>query len=85
MATIVQHRQSGERWVLIGTGFGMFETARPHWVWGDASPVKEGGQVAMVAVANSDGIVGWFPSEQLQVIEVDGKPPRQWIEGSPYR
>ena len=75
MATIVKHIESGDKYILLGTGFGAYKATRPSLFFGNWAPAEEGGQVTMVAVCNAEGQIGWIHSDELEVIEVDGTSP----------
>ena len=79
MATIVMHRDSGARYVLLGTGFGAFKASRPSVFFGNLLPTDESGELTMVAVCDSKGNIGWIHSEELIVVEVDGKAPAEMV------
>ena len=79
MATTVRHIESGEKYVLLGTGFGAFKATRPSLFFGNWAPAEEAGQVTMVAVCNNQGQIGWVHSDELQVVEVDGKSPTELL------
>jgi hypothetical protein len=79
MAVIVKHIESGEKFILLGTGFGAFKATRPSLFFGNLAPTEEAGQVTMVAVCNSQGQIGWIHSDELQVVEVDGKAPAELL------
>ncbi len=77
MAVIVKHIESGEKYILLGTGFGAFKATRPSLFFGNLAPTEETGQVTMVAVCNSQGQIGWMHSDELQVVQVDAKSPSE--------
>lgn len=35
MAVIVKHRETGERYVLVGTGFAAYKPTKPNWFFGN--------------------------------------------------
>jgi hypothetical protein len=74
MAVIVADKGSAERFVLLGTGYGAFESSRPDLFFGNLMPNEKSGSISVVAVCNADGEIGWVPPESVEVIEVDGKP-----------
>ena len=76
MATIVRHRKSGQRFVLLGSGFGAFQSKKPNWLPGGVMADTEEGQYAMVCVCDSYGEIGWVESSQMVVESVDGQPVR---------
>ena len=41
MAVIVKHIESGERYILLGTGFGAYKATRPSLFFGNWSPQKK--------------------------------------------
>ena len=79
MATIVMHKASGTKYVLLGTGFGAFKASRPSVFFGNLLPDEESGELTMVAVCDSKGNIGWIHSEELIVVEVDGKAPGEMV------
>lgn len=88
MATIVLHKPTGECFVLIGTGFGAYSSSSPSFFGGNLFPNKEYGEVECAAVSDAAGTIRWLPTEELQVLEVDGKSPEEWLQAlrnKPYR
>jgi len=85
MATIVVQRSTGRRYVLVGTGYGMAETATPGVFWGNWAPDVKRSEMSLVAVCDADGSIGWYRLEEIQVVEIDGKPPQHWLSGEPFR
>ena len=79
MATIVEHTQTGERFILAGTGYGAFQSTRPSLFFGNWVPSEDSGDVAVVAVCNREGLIGWIDSTELLVVEVDGKSPQELL------
>ncbi len=79
MAVIVRNRKTRARYVLIGTGFGAFRATAPHWFMGNMSPETKEGELALVAVCDLDGRVGWLDSDDIEVISVDGKSPGELL------
>ena len=79
MAVIAEHIQSGKKFVLLGTGFGAFKATRPSLFFGNLAPSEESGQVTMVAVSNNRGQIGWVHSEELRIVEIDGKAPAELV------
>ena len=89
MAVIVRHEdKENERYVLLGTGFGMFKTTR-RFTLGDifTKDVKEGvrdvvqgseneGECSLAALCGIDGRILWADTSKLTVISVDGQSPQ---------
>jgi len=79
MATIATHRESGARYVLLGTGIRTFTPSAPL---ADAARRKQGGieapravPITMVAVCDAEGAIVWYRSEELLIVEIDGQTP----------
>ena len=80
MATIVIHTPTGRRYVLIGAGFGAFQSKKPNWLLGDLMADTTEGQLAMTCVCDKSGDLRWVESAQLTVISVDGVSPTELLE-----
>jgi hypothetical protein len=76
VATIVKHTKTGEQLVLLGAGFGAYQSKKPHAFFGDCVADTESGAHEMVCVCNSPGLIGWIYSDQVNVVSVDGSPVR---------
>ena len=75
MTAIVEEKKTGEQFILLGTGFGAYQSMHKGVMFGDLIPDIDKGQFAMVCVSNSEGKIGWFKSTEVKVISVDGKSP----------
>ena len=75
MAVIVKHRETGERYVLVGTGFGAYKATKPNWFFGNLMADEQSGELSVVAVCNAEGGIGWFQSNELLVVSIDGEAP----------
>ena len=73
MATVVRH-VNGVRYVLLGTGFGAFQSKKPNWFLGDLMADTSEGQCSMACICDATGTIYWVDSSQLFVESVDGKP-----------
>ncbi|MDF2959710.1 MAG: hypothetical protein K0S39_1445 [Paenibacillus sp.] len=73
MATIVLHKPTRKRYVLIGTGFGAYKAMMPSILGGSLFPREESQEIPVAAVSDSLGNITWLYTEELQVVEVDGK------------
>ena len=80
MAVIVLHRETGLRFVLIGTGYGMYKSSMPGVV-GHLTPIEDRGEKGLVAVCDSKGTIHWCDSQDLRVVSVDGKTPTELLQG----
>ena len=79
MATIVQHQKSGKKYVLLGSGFGAFQSKKPNWFLGDFLADVSEGQFAMICVADADNRIGWLESSEVIVLSVDGTSVRDLL------
>lgn len=88
MAVIVQHKQTGQKYFLVGSGFGMYKSARPNRLLGDIMPKSEEGSAALLAVCDAAGEIHWVDSSEFRVYEIDGirmSPLRQAEAARPDR
>lgn len=77
MATIVQSQRNGEKYILLGAGYGAFKSSVPGAFFGNLSPDEHEGQFDMVAISDPEGTIHWVESQELTVVEVDGVTPSQ--------
>ena len=70
MATIVEHIESKKRYILLGGGLGVYQSA-PNLA------IKETGVEKYICVSNSIGGIQWLQSREVIVISIDGKSPDQ--------
>ena len=77
MATIVRHVRTGAKHVLLGTGFGAFQSKKPNWLMGDLMADTSEGQYTMVCVCDKSGRIGWLDSSEVVVESVDGQDVRE--------
>ena len=80
MATVLTHMPTGNRYVLLGTGFGVFQSERPDWLLGSWSSHTSAGQHTLVCVCDAEGAVGWLPSSDILVESVDGVSPGEALK-----
>ena len=80
MAIIVRHKETRKDYVLLGGGFGVYKAKSPSPLFGNLVPLQEEGESPMVCVCNPKGHIGWFYSDELLVISVDGHPVSDIIQ-----
>jgi hypothetical protein len=78
MATIVEHQESGKRYILMGTGFSIYKSSRSSPPW-NLTAIEEEDHYHLVAVCDRKGKIKWFYSEDLVVVEVDGGKPSDLV------
>ncbi|GMQ57214.1 hypothetical protein AN1V17_16090 [Vallitalea sediminicola] len=72
MGVIVRDKITHKKYVLLGSGFGVYKAVRPSFFGGNLIPHEEEGTIATIAVCDSKGDIIWINSNNLQVVEVDG-------------
>ena len=80
MAIIVRHKETQKDYVLLGGGFGAYQSKKPSPILGNLGSVTEQGEYPMVCVCNPKGHIGWFYSDELLVISVDGYPVSEVVQ-----
>lgn len=73
MAIIVEHARTGEHYILLGSGFGAYQSLKSTHTFGDIIPEVDKGKYAMLCVSDRKGTVGWLDSTEVKVVSVDGK------------
>ena len=82
MAVIVTLEDSKERYVLLGTGYGSYKALKPNWFWGNLVADKDEDSYPVAALADRWGKVGWTTTENLSVVSIDGRTPREILDDS---
>ncbi|MGD9676910.1 MAG: hypothetical protein AB7V16_00900 [Vulcanibacillus sp.] len=72
MVTVVIHTESNKRYILVGTGYGTYVKTDPSTPFGFLLPYEETGEIPVAALCDSDGLISWFPTNELRVIQADG-------------
>ena len=80
MATIVKLNNSDSHAILIGVGYGQFESSRPNAFFGNLIPSERSGKSEMAALSTATGDILWYPSEDLTIVSIDGKPPADHLQ-----
>ena len=76
MATIVRLSEDDRRFLLVGTGYGTFESAKPHWLIGDIGYERRSQELSLVCICDASGKLYWADSDDITVESVDGVSPR---------
>lgn len=82
MAVIVQHKEAGSKYILLGAGFGAYKASRPGAFLGNLAPVTDSGEIRVVLVSDAAGSLEWIASDMLGVLSVDGEAPGNLLDGS---
>ena len=79
MATIVVHNSTGKKYILVGSGFGAFQSKKPNWLLGDLLADTTEGQHSMSCVCEKNGDLRWVESTYLTVVSIDGESPESLL------
>jgi len=66
MPVYVEHKESGDFFLLIGTGYGSFQSDT------EGIFTLKKGTFQMVSLCDKNGNIGWIRSDKIRVINVDG-------------
>ena len=80
MATIVMHTETETNYVLLGTGYGVWATAKPG-AFGFAD--TKNGLESMAFVCNANGEIGGFRPDELVVVSIDGQAVSEVLNSPP--
>ncbi len=70
MLVFVEHKDTHEAFLLLGTGLGVYRSEMKGSLFEET--VNEGVH-KMLAVCDKSGAIFWYPSDELTVVTVDGK------------
>lgn len=73
MATLVKNNKSGKYYYLLGTSYSFYKDTTPSFFGGNLFPNEDEGEFKLAAVSDPNGEIMWFSTNELTVIEVDGK------------
>lgn len=73
MTTIIRNKETGEEYILLGTGFGATDYGGKDRI--DPTVAKE--RFPLLCVCNQKGRIGWVYSEKFEVVLVDGETPAE--------
>lgn len=80
MSTIVLHKPTNKRYILIGTGYEKQDkVASVEPLYGSLHRSKINHAMEMAALCDSKGQITFLPSDELIVQEIDGVSPAQII------
>jgi len=81
MATIVKMIKGRRRYILLGSGFGAYQSKKPHIFFGNWAAETSEGQYAMVCICDERGRIGWIESSKVAVESIDGVPVAEALGG----
>jgi hypothetical protein len=80
MATIVRHKETEKRYILLGSGLGIYQSKNPGFVLSVLFPKTEQGGAVAICVCDEQGDVRWFDSSDIVVETVDGQDPHSLLD-----
>ncbi len=80
MATVVKYLPNETHYILLGAGFGAYQSSEPDKLLGDLARKRNSGQIHSALICNAAGETTWVKSEDLVVISVDGQPPEDILK-----
>lgn len=84
MATIVLHKESGKKYILLGTSYSVYKDSQPSFMGGALFPHEEEGLFRMAALCDRSGEVQWISTDDIRVVEVDGRNLDELLETDIY-
>lgn len=80
MPIIVKHKKSNHHYILIGTSQSYYKDSMPSFFGGVLFPNEEEGEFKLAAICNDKGEIGWVPTAELIVVEVDKIKPMEILD-----
>jgi hypothetical protein len=80
MPTLIQHIPTGHHFVLIGTGYGVWATARQSRGF-DFIIRENQGEAHVLHVCDAQGRIQWLKPQDCRVVSVDGLTPAEALRG----
>lgn len=77
MAIIVRHKKRDTSFLYLGAGYGEWHSSHPGMRGGLLFPDEMGGESMMVCVCDYAGNVGFFHADEVEVVSIDGKTPKE--------
>jgi len=81
MAIIVELIKTKKRYILIGTGFGLYQSKKPNWFMGNLMSDTENGDAKVIFVCDENGKPLYTHFDKVRIVSVDGKSPSELLEG----
>jgi hypothetical protein len=79
MPVIVRHKESGHKYILVGTGFGKHLSVKESEMFRSPQITGDTDELKMVAVCEDSGDIRWVNSEEIRVVEIDGHTPAELL------
>jgi len=76
MAIIVRHKIDKQKYILLGTGYGMAQSSAPSRLLGHISTNHYSKEGRVIVIADKKGKIYWVPAQDLEVVLVDGVSPQ---------
>jgi hypothetical protein len=75
MATIIEIIKTQKRYILIGSGFGSYQSKKPHLFFGNLAAETDKGTVRVIYVSDENGKIHAISPKFARVVSIDGQSP----------
>ena len=75
-------KKNGKVYLFLGVGFGAYKAMAAGNTLQSFSPVEDSQEIGMVALCDADGEIGWVDYTEVEIIEVDGQSPEEFLKES---
>ena len=73
-------KKNGKTYLFLGVGFGAYKAMSAGTFAQAFSPDVNSGEVGMVALCDRKGKIGWVDYEEVEIVEVDGRAPGDFLD-----
>ncbi len=80
MAIIIKKKNGAEKYIMLGSGFGMFRSQKPNWLLGNLAADTESGGARIICACDEKGEMVWLNAEEYQVYSIDGLSPSECFQ-----
>ncbi|HBE68773.1 MAG TPA: hypothetical protein DDW52_11560 [Planctomycetaceae bacterium] len=82
MVAKARWKKNGQIYLFLGVGFGAYKAMAAGNFLQSFSPIEESDDVGMVALCDRDGNIGWVDYSEVEIIEIDGRHPSDFLDNS---
>lgn len=72
MSVVVIHKDTQEKFVMIGTGYGIMKEENDKYFGQYLLHQDDQKMMHMAAVCDYEGNISWYDTDRLKVVEIDG-------------
>jgi len=82
MAILLESIETSKKFIFIGIGFGMYQSKKPNWAFGDLIADIDEGNEKIIFGCNEKGEILSSRTSAVRIHSVDGKSPKEIL--SPF-